>query len=97
MMNRNQVLRILEEHRGEFSRFGVPSVRLFGSVARDEACAASDIDVPAESERPLTLRRFMGFCFFLGDLLGAKVDHVTEQSPRDRVRPHVERDAIRVV
>jgi predicted nucleotidyltransferase len=33
---------------------------------------------------------------FLEDLLGTKVDLVTETGLRDRVRPYVERDAIRV-
>jgi hypothetical protein len=33
---------------------------------------------------------------FLEDLLGARVDLVTESGLRDRVRPHVEKEAIRV-
>jgi predicted nucleotidyltransferase len=96
MMRRAEVLRILGEHRHEFTSFGVISVKLFGSVARDEASEFSDIDVLAEFERPLTFRRYMDFRFFLEDLLGIKVDLVTERGLRDRVRPQVERDAIRV-
>jgi len=33
---------------------------------------------------------------FLEDLVGARVDLVTERGLRDRVRPYVEREAIRV-
>jgi len=95
-MKRDEVLRVLEEHRREFKRFGVVSVRLFGSVARDEASDDSDVDILAEFERPLTFKRFMGFKFFLEDLLGLTVDLVTERGLRERVRPFVERDAIRV-
>jgi predicted nucleotidyltransferase len=90
------VLRVLKENRHEFGRFGVISVRVFGSVARGEASAASDVDVLAEFERPLTFKRYMGFKVFLEDLLGLDVDLVTEKGLRERVRPFVERDAIRV-
>ncbi len=95
-MTRDEVLRVLQENRREFSRFGVLSVHLFGSVARDEASDDSDVDILAEFERPLSFRRFMDFKFFLEDLLGFSVDLVTEHGLRDRVRPYVERDAIRV-
>jgi len=33
---------------------------------------------------------------FLEDLLGTKVDLVTEKGLRDRVRPYVDKEAIRV-
>ena len=95
-MSRDEVLRILLENRRQFKRFGVVSVRLFGSVARDEATDHSDVDVIAEFERPLTFKRFMGFKIFLEDLLGLDVDLVTERGLRERIRPDVERDAIRV-
>jgi len=95
-LGRDEVLRVLREHRKEFKRFGVVSVRLFGSVARDEASDDSDVDVLAEFERPLTFRRYVGFKFFLEDLLGLSVDLVTERGLKERVRPNVERDAIRV-
>jgi predicted nucleotidyltransferase len=39
---------------------------------------------------------FMKLRIFLEDLLGAKVDLVTESGLRDRVRPYVEKEAIRV-
>jgi predicted nucleotidyltransferase len=95
-MGRDEVLKVLQEHRREFERFGVVSVSLFGSVARNEASDDSDVDTLAEFERPLTFKRFMGFKFFLEDLLGLSVDLVTERGLRERVRPYVERDAIRV-
>lgn len=39
---------------------------------------------------------YMKLRIFLEDLLGAKVDLITERGLRERARPHVERDAIRV-
>jgi predicted nucleotidyltransferase len=96
IMRRAEILKALKEHCHEFKRFGVVSVSVFGSVARDEASDVSDVDVLAKFERPLTFRRFMDFRFYLEDLLGMKVDLVTERGLRERVRPQVERDAIRV-
>lgn len=95
-MKREEVTAVLGAHRGEFARFGVISVRLFGSVARGDASEHSDVDILAKFERPLTFKRFMGFRFFLEDLLNVKVDLVTERGLRNRVRPQVEKDAIRV-
>mgnify|MGYP006294109569 CR=1 FL=1 len=95
-MRRDEVIRRLEQCAAEFERFGVVSVRLFGSTARDEADDGSDVDIIAEFKRPLTFRRFMGFRLFLEEQLETKVDLVTERGLRDRVRPQVERDAIRV-
>jgi hypothetical protein len=43
-----------------------------------------------------SFRDFMALRFFLEDLLGATVDLVTENGLRPRVRPYVEKDAIRV-
>jgi len=95
-LKREEVTTILRGHLGEFARFGVISVHLFGSVARDEACEHSDVDILAEFERPLTFKRYMGFRLYLEDLLNVTVDLVTERGLRERVRPQLEKDAIRV-
>lgn len=45
-MQRETVVRALEANRDEVqSRFGVESLRLFGSVARDSASDESDVDL----------------------------------------------------
>ena len=95
-LKRDEVTAILRKHSGDFVQFGVISVYLFGSVARDEASENSDVDILAEFERPLTFKRYMGFRLFLEDLLNVNVDLVTERGLRERVRPQIEKDAIRV-
>ena len=53
-MKRDQVLKILTEHRLELrDKFGVKSLALFGSVARDEASQTSDVDLLVEFEQPV--------------------------------------------
>ena len=93
-VRRDDVLALLAAHRTEIEAFGVASLRLFGSVAREEASAASDVDLLVSFRERPTFSGYMKLRIFLEDLLGAKVDLVTESGLRERVRPFVEKDAI---
>lgn len=96
-MRRAEVVRTLTEHRNELrTQFGVSSLALFGSVARDEATAASDVDVLVEFEAPPGFDGYMGLKFRLEDLLGCRVDLVMRTALKPFARPVVEREAIRV-
>ena len=95
-MCRDDVITMIQMHAEELRGFRVLGLRLFGSVARDEATARSDVDLLVSFVRPPGFRRLMKLRFFLEDLLGRKVDLVTEEGLHDRLRPWVERDAIRV-
>jgi uncharacterized protein len=95
-MRRTEILKILEEHRRDLQRWGVTSLRLFGSAARDEALPESDVDLLVDFVSTPTFSSYMELKIFLEDLLGKKVDLVTETGLRERVRPYVEKDAIRV-
>lgn len=96
-MNRAETLALLSQHKHEMRcRFGVRSLALFGSLARDQAHAGSDIDILVEFEGPATSARYFGLQFFLEDLLGEPVDLVTEKALRPQLRPYIERDAIHV-
>jgi uncharacterized protein len=95
-MGRDDVLALLAAHRAEIERFGVKSLRLFGSVARGEASADSDVDLLVSFRATPTFSGYMKLRIFLEDLLGARVDLVTESGLRQGVRPLVEKDAIRV-
>lgn len=71
-------------------------MKLFGSVARDEAGAQSDVDVLVRFVGPATFDRYMGLKQLLEDLLGRRVDLVAERALRPELRPRVERVAVRV-
>jgi predicted nucleotidyltransferase len=95
-MRRDDILAMLREHRADLERFGVRSLRLFGSSARNEASSGSDVDLLVDFERTPTYSEFMRLRILLEDLLGVEVDLVTESGLRQQVRPFVEKDAIRV-
>ena len=96
-MRRENALEILAAHRRELrERFGVKSLCLFGSVARDEASEHSDVDVLVDFDETPSLFGFLRLQGYLQDLLGTKVDLVTETGLKERARPYVEKDAINV-
>jgi predicted nucleotidyltransferase len=96
-MGRDEILHILRDNLEQLEReFGVSSIRLFGSVARGEATPDSDIDVLVDFRRTPTLFEFLRLRRVLGELLGTKVDLITESGLKERARAAVERDAIRV-
>ncbi len=94
-MTRDELLALLAKHKPVLAqRFGVVSLRLFGSFARDAARDDSDVDVLVRFEGPATAKRCFGVQFYLEDLLGRDIDVVTEDALRPRLRPYVERDAV---
>ena len=95
-MDRDGVIDRLRRSEGDLRRLGVKSLRLFGSVARGEATPGSDVDLLVAFDGPPTFSGFMDLKIFIEDLLGVRVDLVTETGLREGVRPHVEREAIRV-
>jgi hypothetical protein len=96
-MHKDAVLLALKEHGDELvSEFALASLRLFGSVARDEGLAGSDVDLLVSFRGEISFRRFMQLKFRLEEILGMPVDLITETGLKPAVRPHVERDAIRV-
>ena len=96
-MNRADVLEALRAHRPTLAeRFGVVELALFGSFARDEATDASDVDILVRFDGPATSRSYFGVQFYLEDLLGRRVDMVTDKALRSEFRPYVEREAVGV-
>ncbi len=96
-MTRAETLATLTRHKQEIQRrFGVLSLALFGSRAREDARPESDIDILVEFDGAATSARYFGLQFFLEDLLGAPIDLVTTKALRPQLRPFVERDAVRV-
>ncbi|MGH7566715.1 MAG: nucleotidyltransferase family protein [Gemmatimonadota bacterium] len=77
-------------------RFEVRDLWVFGSVAKDTAVDGSDLDVLVDFEGPATFDGFMELKFFLEDLLEMEIDLVTRNGLRERLRPSIEREAIRV-
>ncbi len=74
-------------------RRGARNVRVFGSVARNEARADSDIDILVDLDSDRSLLDVGGLAMDLSALLGRPVDVVTEAGLRERIRSRVLREA----
>lgn len=96
-MRRDAVLSILRDQRERLrSEYGVKSLTLFGSVARDEARSSSDVDLLVEFERPTGYFGQVRLQLLLQDLLGCEVDLGTPGSLRPAMRQRIDKEAIRV-
>jgi predicted nucleotidyltransferase len=78
------------------ARHGASNIRVFGSVADGKADDASDVDFLVDMEPGRSLLDLGGLLMDLQDLLGRKVDVVTEAGLRDRIRQSVQKQAVRL-
>jgi hypothetical protein len=95
-MDRERILAILRTHAPELKSAGLVHLRLFGSVARGEATAHSDVDLLADFDlsRRITLVTVGGIESRLADLLGTKVDLSSANWMREPVRTRALREAV---
>lgn len=84
---REEILKIAAEH-------GAYNVRVFGSVARGEADLDSDIDFLVDLGENFSPWFPVRLIRDLENLLGWKVDIVTEKGLKERIKERVLREAI---
>ena len=77
MQNKQDIMTLLKNSLPELHReFGVKTLGVFGSFARDEANDKSDLDVLVEFERPIGLR-FVELTERLENIVSRTVDVLT--------------------
>ncbi len=79
-----------DEMNGEY---GVAAIGIFGSYARGEATAGSDIDILVEFSRPIGFFKFLELEEKLAGWLGAPVDLVTKAA----LKPHIGQNILKEV
>ena len=92
--DRDAVLQLLGSHREEMKGLGIKSLALFGSFARNEAGPDSDVDLLVEFDRPVGLFHFVRVHRYLETLLGRKVDLVTPDALKERLRDRILRELV---
>ena len=76
------------------ARHAADNLRVFGSVARGEDTAESDVDMVADFPLGIGLFELGAFELELSDILKVKVDLVPSDGLRLRVRAEVDAEAI---
>ena len=99
-MKRDEIIARLRAHEPELRAAGVSGLALFGSAARGEQQAGSDIDVVIRMSNEA---RSEGFAYFgrldslnrrLAEILQRPVDVVTEPIRKDRLRRCIEKERV---
>ncbi len=95
-MQRETILRILSAHKEELSaKYGVTRLGIFGSVAREEASSASDVDIIVEM--PPDLFKMVHMKEDLEEILNAPVDLIRyHKFLDDYLKRRIEHEAIYV-
>ena len=98
-MTRDEAIAKLKSVEAELRALGVGELYLYGSVARGEADAKSDVDLfmgDPTPERPLGFREYMRARELLEELFGRQVDFTTRRSLDPLIVRRVNRDAVQV-
>ncbi len=85
--NRDEILRLAQHH-------GARRIRVFGSVARGEAGPDSDLDLLVDLEKGRSLFDIIGLKQDLEDLVGCRVEVMTEAGVSRYVRESIVREAV---
>lgn len=96
-LTRQQLINLLSQHKQEWQRlYGIQDITLFGSLARDEASACSDVDlcVILDPPNPFALVHFREA---VQELVGLRVDVVTRwPGMNPALQREIERDAVSI-
>ena len=97
MRTSKEYIELLKEHVPELQeRFGITSMRLFGSVARGDHYEGSDIDLFVTM--PPKFFNFISAAQYLEELLGCKVDLIQDHpNIRPFFKQQIERDGIDIL
>lgn len=96
-MHQDEVINRLMQHRERLRLYSVQALYLFGSVARDEAAASSDVDllVEFEADAHIGLFDFVRLRRLLAEVLGCEVDLVTRDALHPAMRDRILEEAVR--
>lgn len=97
-VKREVVIRRLRRHQGALQALGLRELSLFGSTARGEAAASSDVDLATvlDDKAQIDLFRFAAISERLTEMLGTGVDLVAEPARNARMQAEIDRDRVRV-
>ena len=95
-MDKARIIATLRAHEGELRAVGVVHLCLFGSVARGQASAGSDVDLMAEFDpsKQYSLLDRVHLQNRLADILGVSVDLAPARTLKDDVRERATHEGV---
>jgi len=96
-MTLQSITQTLQSNRQQLQEFGLIRIGIFGSTARNEDSASSDIDLLLDFDpAKKNYKNFFASTTFLETLLNRPIDSVTPQGLSQYIKPHIEKDIIYV-
>ncbi|GLS33439.1 hypothetical protein SAMN04488498_10511 [Mesorhizobium albiziae] len=97
-MRRTEIIRTLRHNADAVKRMGATSLYLFGSVARGDARADSDVDIfiDYDGSSGFSLVELVGIKQFLEEKIAMEVDVTTRDSLHPTLKKDIENTAYRV-
>lgn len=93
VQTKEHILSLLQEYQSQIKNLGVRRLGLFGSFAREQQEANSDIDILVEFDAGYkTFDNFMQLAFFLEELFGRQVELITPEALSPYIGPHILRE-----
>lgn len=90
MKTLNEIRQILSVQKQSLcTQYQITELGVFGSYARGEQTEVSDVDILVDYETPPTLVRLVELRDYLSQLFGLKVDIVTKNGLKSRIRERV--------
>lgn len=77
-------------------KYQVEKLGIFGSVARDENTAESDIDILVEFKNPVGFFHFIRLENYLSQILGRKVDLISKKALKAAIKEDVLKELVYV-
>ncbi len=94
-MTKNEILAFLREKKSYLSKtYGVTSIGLFGSYARDEAREGSDIDIAVELKSENKFMNFFNLKYYLEEQLHKPIDIGIESTLKPVAKEYIKKDII---
>jgi uncharacterized protein len=95
-MKRDEIIEKLKAREADLRAHGVLHAALFGSVARDEQNAKSDIDILVDLDPAIvaTMFDYAGLKDTVASLFEGSVDVIDREALKARLRPRAAADAI---
>jgi predicted nucleotidyltransferase len=91
IIDKNNVLKGMEQHKTKFRKFGVRRIGLFGSFLKGKQNKKSDIDIIVKFSKP-SFDNYVKTLILLEKMFKRKIDLITESSLRPELE-YVKREA----
>ncbi len=96
-MRKRTAIELIARRAEDIRSLGVERLYLFGSTARDEANAASDVDVFVDYRNGFSLFELAGLRDLLSDILGTEADVTTRDGLHPLLKDNILKEAERVI